>query len=194
MSIADTKTRYTPEDLLTMPDGDRYELVDGELVERNMSTWSSYVAGQLFYLLLTFCRPRKLGWVYPEGTSYECFPAEPGRVRKPDDSFIRLERLSVAQAQAEGHLQVHPDLAAEVVSPNDRYYEVEHKVQEWLRAGTQLVWVINPQTCRVRVYRADGSETTLRETDELSGENVVPGFRCRVSELFLAPADVPASS
>src|SRR5438046_3059009 len=135
MNTVATKTHYTPEDLLIMPDGDRYELIDGSLQERTMSTWASYVAGELHRLLSLHCRPNRLGWVFPEGTSYQCFPAYPSRVRRADCSFIRLNRLTVAQAAEEGHCLIVPDLAAEVVSPNDTAYEVERKVQEFLRAG-----------------------------------------------------------
>jgi Uma2 family endonuclease len=179
---------YTAEDLLTMPDGDRFELVDGNLVERKMSLWSSYIAGRLYYLLEAFAESQKPGWVLPEGTSYQCFPGQPLKVRKPDTSFIRFERLTAEQAQSEGHVKIHPDVAAEVVSPNDLYYEVEEKVGEWAQAGVSLIWVINPRTRTVTVRRADGTVTLLLESQELSGEGVIPGFRCQVRELFLPPA------
>jgi Uma2 family endonuclease len=190
MRTAETKTRYTPEDLLHMPDGDRYELINGELVERDRSFWSSYVAGVSYWLLGAFCQSNPLGWVVPEGTSYKCFANEPGKVRKPDTSFIARERLSLAQAFAEGHLRLAPDLAVEVIAPNDLYYQVDDKVQEWLAAGVRLVWVVNPRTHRVRVFRADGTETALTANDELTGEDVLPGFRCRVAELFQPPPGV----
>src|SRR5262249_52808621 len=61
MSTAEAKTRYTPEDLLRMPDGDRYELIDGQLVEINVSTWSSYIAGRIERLLGAACEPDRLG-------------------------------------------------------------------------------------------------------------------------------------
>src|SRR5260370_40641018 len=101
MSTAEANARCTPEDLLTLPDGELYELIDGQLVEKAMSTWSNYVAGVIFSLLQDFCRPRSLGWVFPEGTTYQCFPNHPLMVRKADVSFLRLERLSVAEAHAE---------------------------------------------------------------------------------------------
>src|SRR5205823_3491725 len=117
MSTAATKTQYTAEDLLQLPDGDRYELVDGNLVERDVSFWSSYIAGVVYGLLDAFSRQNVLGWVVPEGTSYQCFPTLPRQVRKPDTSFIARDRLSVTRALDEGHLLLAPDLAVEVVSP-----------------------------------------------------------------------------
>jgi Uma2 family endonuclease len=187
MSTVAAKPRYTPDDLLKMPDGDRYELVDGELVERNMGWYSSLIGGELFRLLSNFCVAKSLGRVTPADASYQCFPDNPDKVRKPDVSFICLERLPAGQ-EPEGHCRIAPDLAAEVVSPNDLYSDVEGKVAEYLAAGVLLVWVINPPTRSARVHRADGTVTDLEESDELSGENVVPGFRCRVGDLFLAPA------
>jgi Uma2 family endonuclease len=72
----------------------------------------------------------------------------------------------------------------EVVSPNDLVYVVEEKVEEYLSVGVRLVWVINPNVRTVRVYRLDRSFAGLRESDTLSGEQVIPGFECRVQDLF----------
>src|SRR5262245_22290685 len=103
MSTVEAKTRYTPEDLLRMPDGDRYELVNGNLVERKRGAWSSYVAGRILIILDAFCSAHHLGWVFPEGTSYQCFPNAPGLVRKPDTSFIRLGRFPQEELP-QGHI------------------------------------------------------------------------------------------
>lgn len=185
-----TEKRYTPQDLLTMPDGKFYELVDGRLVEHKMSFWSSYVAGVISHLLNSYCREHRLGWVLPEGTSFQCFPALPGRVRKADVSFIRLQRVSLAQATTEGHCPVAPDLAVEVISPNDTAYEIDEKVREFLDAGVPLVWVVNPEQRTVKIHRASGPGAILRENDEISGEDVISGFRCRVGDFTLPPPGV----
>jgi Uma2 family endonuclease len=190
MSSQATKTRYTPEDLLTMQDGDRYELVNGELVERDMSYWSSYIAGVIHRLVSTYCLDKKRGWVAPEGATFQCFPGDPQKVRKADVSFIRLDRLTAEMATDQGHMSIAPDLAVEVTSPGDLYYK-DAKTEEWLAAGVQLVWVVNPRTRMVMVRRADGTATSFHENDELTGESVIPGFRCRVGELFLLPTDLP---
>jgi len=192
MNIVATKQRYTPEDLLAMPDGDRYELVNGELVERHMGWKSSWVGGRLFLHLSAFLETNPLGQAAPADASYQCFPDAPGKVRKPDVSFIRRERLPPME-ELEGHCRIAPDLAVEVISPNDLYTEVDDKVEEYLAAGVRLVWVINPATRTVRVQRADGAGAFLREADELSGEDVVPGFRCSVRALFAA-SSTPAAS
>ena len=193
MSAVATKTRYTPADLLRMPDGNRYELVDGQLVEKNMSFWSSFVAGNAYLLLGSHCKQTGVGWVVPEGTTYQCFPDAPQKIRKPDLSYIRFERWSPEQATEEGHTPIAPDLAIEVVSPNDLAYEVENKVEELLRAGVRWVWVVNPEMRTVSIHRADGSVRKLHEQDEICGEDELSGFRCRVAEFFVVPAKLKHS-
>ncbi len=181
MSIEQT-TLFTPEDLLAMPDGDNYELVDGHLVERGMGSWANYVATRLVVLIGCHDLGKNLGKLLSAEASYQCFKGN--RVRKPDVSFIRAGRLPDGRVP-EGHIRIAPDLAVEVVSPTDLLYEVDRKVGEYLEAGIGLVWVINPDTRIVTIYRADGSVTVLRESGELDGEGAIPGFRCRVADLFI---------
>lgn len=192
MSTETLTRRYAPEDLLDMPDGDLYELVDGELVERTMGWNSSYVGGQLCGALFNYCNATGRAAAAPGDASYQCFPDDPGKVRRPDVSAIRIERLP-PEDEREGHCRIAPDVAAEVVSPHDLYSEVEEKVGEYLSAGVQLVWVLNPSTRAVRIHRADGTVSDLGPGDELTGETVLPGFRCRVADLF-RPPNVPNAS
>src|SRR5207244_9383387 len=112
---------------------------------------------------------------------YQCFPQRTGLVRKPDVSFVRRGRLP-SGVLPKGWAKIAPDLAAEVVSPKDSYEEVEEKLGDYERAGVPLIWVISPTSRTVMVYRVDGSVGRLREADELSGEDVIPGFRCPVRE------------
>jgi Uma2 family endonuclease len=184
MHLVAEKT-YTPEDLLSMPDGKNYELVDGHLVERNMSQLSSWVGGQLYSHLNGFLRDNPLGWAWPADLGYDCYPDVPGKVRKPDVSFIRIERMPEGPT-SEGYAHIPPDLAVEVVSPNDLWREVEAKIREYLAAGVSLVWVIDPDVRIVYVHRRDGAISKLSEADVLSGEDVVPGFRCPVASIFPA--------
>jgi Uma2 family endonuclease len=174
---------YTPEDLLAMPDRKSYELVDGHLVERNVSVLSSWVGTRMCRVVDIFVEEHGIGWVWGADLGYVCFPNAPGKVRKPDVSFVRKERLPEGLT-SEGYLYIPPDLAVEVISPNDLAYEVDHKVDEYLGAGVPLIWVINPEARTVFIYRRDLSITRLREQDELSGEDILPGFRCHVSTIF----------
>ncbi len=145
--------RITPEELLKLPDGDRYELVDGELVECGMSGKSVWIATWLSSQLVHFAVNRRLGYVMTEA-SIQCF-ADPGKVRRPDVSFFASGRVSDAEFEA-GHLRIAPDLVVEVVSPNDLAYEVALKSAEYLAAGVRLVWIIHPETNEVEVRRTDG--------------------------------------
>jgi Uma2 family endonuclease len=77
-----------------------------------------------------------------------------------------------------------PDLAVEVLSPDDYAPEVLEKVADWLKAGTTLIWVVEPIRLNARVYRADGSETILGKTDALDGEDVLPQFTLALGPLF----------
>lgn len=183
MSTVEHRT-YTPEDLLAMPDGKHFELVNGELVETSMSMKGQWVAQKIARRIDEFAESGALGSVFPE-TSYQCFPDDRDMVRIPDVSFIRKGRLNADQFQ-HGHCRIPPDLAVEVVSPNDLYYDVEHKVGEYLSAGVRLVWVINPDARNVRVFALDGSVRQLAETEELTGDDVLPDFRVRVATLFPA--------
>ena len=176
-------TSYTAEDLLTMPDGDLYELVDGQLVERDMGTKSGWIAARLLGLLFAHLMECPQGSLFSSDASYQCFPGHPNRVRKPDVSFIRAGRLPNEEIPS-GHCRIAPDVVAEVVSPNDLYREVVRKVFEYLEAGVELVWVIDSDSRSVMVYRADGNVGLLREQDQLSGESVLAGFTCPISELF----------
>jgi len=182
MSTVEAPT-YMPEDLLTMPDGDRYELVDGQLVEIDMGGQSSWVGGEAFGLLREYAQ-RHGGWAFPDATSYQCFPFDPARVRRPDASYVAAGRFANDEIPA-GHIPIPPDLAVEVVSPNDLYYDVEGKVNEYLQAGVRMVWLLNPGNRTVRVFRESIEHSTqLGPDDELTGGEVLPGFRCPVGSLF----------
>ena len=187
MNIPLTKTEFTPEDLLTLPDGPRYELVDGRLVERHLGANSSRAGMRLGALLDTYVTAQKLGYVFGSDCGFQCFPNRPRLARLPDVSFVARGRLPNEEIP-DGHVQIPPELAVEAVSPNDLADEVDDKIEGYLGVGVPLVWVIYPRTRSVMVFRADGSVSRLKGGDELSGEKVVPGFSCRVADLFPSPA------
>ncbi len=176
--------RYTPEDLLTMPGGERYELVDGHLVEKPMGAESDWIADELRYLLKAFVKSTGGGHTFGPETGYQCFRDDPNKVRKPDGSFIAAGRLP-GNRIPKGHIRIVPDLVIEVISPNDLYYEVEAKVREYQTAGVRLIWVVNPDLRTVKVYDSQaGRVFDLSEGDRLTGGEVLPGFSCLVSDLF----------
>lgn len=185
-----------PLDLLELPSvrevgvPDGYELVDGQLMERNMGAESSWVGGRLWKQLDSHCEASKAGWAFIPDTAYRCF-SSPKTVRKPDVSFVRAGRLP-GDRPPRGEVTIVPDLVAEVVSPNDLVYELDDKIEQYLGAGVRLVWVINPATRVVIVHRHDGSMAKVRDGTELDGEDVVPGFRCSLTA-FLLPPEAPAN-
>jgi|SRR5579883_773625 len=185
--------KHTPDDLLRLPDrGKRFELVDGEFKELDVSYLSCYVAGRVCIRLSVYVEARNLGWVSPEGASYRCFPDDPDRVRRADTAFHALGRLTPDRATAEGYCTIVPDLVVEVVSQNDLADEVTRKRVEWLAAGARLVWVVFPLQQEVNAFRADGTVALFRRGDTLTGDPVLPDFRVPVADLFLLPAAGPA--
>jgi Uma2 family endonuclease len=188
-AVATEPRRYTPEDLLAMPDGKKYELVNGQLVERHTGAESSWVGGQLHLRLGLFSREHDLGIVWPADNGYQCFPHNPGRVRRPDVSFVKRGRLP-GDVPPKGWIRIPPDLAVEVVSPGDTAEQLEEKLRDYRKAGVALVWVIYPELRVAKVLRRDGPPAELEEDDVLSGEDVIPGFRCPLREIL--PRRVPA--
>jgi len=176
----------TPEDLLRMPDAGRYELVDGKLVERNVSIESSRVALQVGRLLGNVAERTHEAFVYAADLGYQCVPDDPNRVRKPDASVVRKDRLREIQGDR-GYMPIAADLVVEVVSSNDLAYEVAEKVEEYLSAGFGVVWVVHPHLRTITIYRPGGASSVLHQNDSITGDPALPSFRCRVEEFFVAP-------
>jgi Uma2 family endonuclease len=123
-----------------------------------------------------------LGVVFAAETGFK-LASDPDTVRGVDIAFVSKARLE-AVGEVEGYWPEAPDLAVEVISPSDTYTGVEEKVTEYLQAGAKAVWVVNPRRRTITVYRSLNEITILTEQDTLDGGEVVPGFRCRVSEVF----------
>ncbi len=108
-----------------------------------MGVESSGVGGELLALLVQYCNQNRLGRALPADSGYQCFPHDPGLVRKADVSFIRKDRIPGGRLPKEW-AKFPPDLAVEVVSPNDSAEEVEEKLSDYRKASVPLVWVIYP--------------------------------------------------
>ena len=171
------------EDLEQLPEDDyRYELVRGELVRMSPVKYDhGKVAHLLSYYLNDFVLPRGLGEVGGEvGVFTE---RAPDTVRAPDVHFVRADRVPVGEA-AEHFLPLGPDLAVEVRSPSETVASLMRKTDEYLAAGTRLVWIFNPRAKTVRVRTPDGKTKILRGDDELDDEDVLPGFRLPLWKIF----------
>jgi Uma2 family endonuclease len=185
LPMTTTLQRSTASELYAMPDdGFRYELVKGEL--RKMSPSGSEhgaIIINISLLLAQHVRSEKLGVCFGAETGFK-IGSDPDTVRAPDVAFIRRERIPESGIPKK-FWPGAPDLAVEVLSPGDPRREVDEKVEDWLEAGTRAVWVVNPKRRNVSIYRPTADVTRLSESDELDGGDVVPGFRCKVSEIFV---------
>ena len=166
---------------MSVPDK-QVELVRGQLVLREPpGSWHGGVAANLAYFLADFVRRLRLGLVFAQDTGFK-IASDPDTVRAPDVAFVARERTGAIRAR--GYAELAPDLLAEILSPDERPAEVLAKVADWLGAGTKLVWVIDPERSEARVYRRDGSLSILQEHDSLDGEDVLPGFSCRLQAVL----------
>lgn len=161
--------------------GARAELVRGRLIVSEPAGGKhGAVANRLAFLVTAYVERHTLGRVYAAETGFK-IAAAPDTVRAPDVAFVARNR--VPEQEPEGYPELAPDLVIEVLSPNDRPGEVLSKVGDWLVAGSRIVWVVDPSALRAQVYRADGSVATIDAAGVLEGEDVLPGFQCRLDEL-----------
>jgi Uma2 family endonuclease len=162
--------------------GKRTELVRGVLVVREPAGYlHGLVAARLAKLLSNHVDDRDLGFVLAAETGFK-LSSDPDTVRAADVAFVARDRLP--DSPPRGYAALAPDLAVEVMSPDDRPGEVLAKVADWLEAGTRLVWVVDPGRRRARIYRADGSESEIGADGALEGEEVVPGFACPLESIL----------
>jgi Uma2 family endonuclease len=185
MAAPPVEARYKPEDLLSMEGEGRFELVDGRLVEKPMGAESSCIGFNIMFLVRHKVSTPAPGLFFGSNCGYQIVQDDPERVRYPDGSFIRRGRLP-NDKPPKGHIRIAPDIALEVVSPNDGADDVQIKIDEYLQAGVRLVWLVYPSTRQIHVYRPDGSISRLTTTDDITGEDVLPEFVCRVEDLFAA--------
>jgi Uma2 family endonuclease len=174
----------TADELMAMPDdGQRHELVRGELRTMPPGGWEhGYESIEVAASLAPYVRRRGLGRVAGADTGFR-LTTDPDTVRAPDLAFVRLDRLP-AGADRRGYFPGAPDLAVEVISPNDLYTEVDEKVGEWLEHGCQMVLVVNPRRKTVAVHRPGQAVRILGMDDTLDGEDVVPGWTMPVRDIF----------
>ncbi len=177
----------TADDLLRLEaEGVRGELIRGVLCG-TMAAGQEHgeIAMRLGAALLGFIEPRGLGRVMGSDSGV-WLERDPDTVREPDIAFFSGEKVPLDR-RITGYAEVVPDLVVEVASPSDSNREVHDKAHMWLNHGVRLVWVVQPETRTVDVYRADEPIATLGEQDALDGLDVLPGFTCDVSAVFGPP-------
>jgi Uma2 family endonuclease len=185
MSVAAREIqRYvTAEELWRLPDNGTWrELVKGVVWEMPPpGEEHGGVAANVHGHLWNHVRVHKLGRVYAAETGF-LIRRDPDTVRAPDCAFIVRDRAR--RPLSKTYCEVIPDLVVEVVSPHDTAEEVAAKVREWIEAGVRLVWVVYPGIRAVAIHRSAREITLLREDDELTGDDIVPGFAVAVGEVF----------
>jgi Uma2 family endonuclease len=178
----------TADQLLRMAETNaRLELVRGEVVERQFASWpAASAAAELCRALDTHVEAGQLGEVLlPCGFHLS---SDPDTVRAPSISFIRRDRVDEARSQGidrDGYFPGAPDLAVEIACVWDPYDLMMGKVLDWLAAGTRLVWLVSPECRTVTVYRSRNDIAVLTEDDMLEGEDVVPGWKLPVRDIFV---------
>ena len=177
-------TVWTDAAFMALPDdGNRYEVVNGELVEMgNSGAKHGNVCSTLMILLGGYVRLQRLGAMFDSSTA---FKMQNGNKSSPDISFVAKERLQGLSELPDGFLEGAPDLAVEVLSPGNTVEEIHDKLVEYFENGTRLAWVIHPKENYLLVYRsAQEPDRLLKSSDCLEGEEIVPGFSLPIAELF----------
>jgi Uma2 family endonuclease len=161
-----------------------YEIVAGQPEEKAMGgARHGGIGARLLIRLGSYAEAHRLGGVYGPDTSFQIGPNE----RLPDVAFVAADRIP-PEGEPEGMWPFAPDLAVEILSPTDLHEKVSGKVREYFAAGVQQVWLISPQYKTVTIYQSPTQVRMLTEDDELISDEIVPGFRCRLHELFQTPA------
>lgn len=183
MQMPEATPLVTAEELERMPDDEyRYELVEGRLIRMSpVGPLHGSLAATFIMLLAQHVKTHKLGAVGTE-VGFK-LASNPDTVRAPDVSFIRRERIP-ATGFRKGFWQGPPDLAVEVLSPDDSPSEIQAKVEEYLRSGSLAVLVVDPDEQIVEIQRRLAAPLTLSHDDTLDLGDIVPGFSCQVRDIF----------
>jgi Uma2 family endonuclease len=184
-AIGSTRRVWTEEELQALPDrGYDYELVNGELVMSPKNNFEhENLCARLFLALATFNRTHRLGAVL--GSNLGCW-MENRNCRAPDLSFISKERLRQFgfKSSTRKFLPGAPDLAVEIVSPSNAQNEIDARLKDFFSSGTKLAWIIHPEEQFVQVCHSPTDRTLLHTQAVLDGEQLLPGFRFPIADLF----------
>ena len=176
-SLMPLETDMTLEDFLAS-DLEGYEYAKGELIPMPPTSGEhGDISSNVQWYLYSHVRANQLGRVYTSDTGFQIGD----RVLMPDVAFVSSSRLPDNRRNA---FSIPPDLAVEIVSPSDGFRRVIEKAFAYLEGGTQIVWVIEPESKTVTVYRSETNIKLLTREDTLTGEEGIEGFSCQVAQLF----------
>jgi Uma2 family endonuclease len=173
---------WTDEELMALPkDGYKRELLNGDIIMSPAGSEHGRISIILALELERHSRQHRLGLVFDSSTG---FRLTNDVLLSPDVAFVAQARFAGLKRPPRGFIQGAPDLAVEVLSPSDTAERLHEKLVHYFEHGARLAWVINPVERNALVYRSPEAERLLRVTDALDGEDVLPGFRLPLAELF----------
>ena len=176
------KALFRAEDIEGLQEltGKKYELIRGELFEVTTAPRANFVSAEIAWLITSWNKTTKAGNVAGDiGFKLE---SDPDTVRAPEVCFISAGRLTLEESR-QGYPNWAPDLVVEVRSPNDRWPQLRRKAEQFLDHGARLVWLVEPDKY-IEVCRPGQPPQRLELDDVVSGEDVLPGFSCRVRGMF----------
>jgi Uma2 family endonuclease len=174
---------WTDEELESLPrNGHKYELLDGELIMSPVRENHGSVCVEIILLIGVFVRQQKLGKVYDSSTGFRL--AE-DLLLSPDVAFVSNAQLKKIRIAPDKFLLGAPDLVVEVLSPSDRKTQMNRKLDHYFEHGSKLAWLVNCRKQQVSIYTSDSVETLTAPNDVLSGGEVLPGFKCKLRQIFL---------
>lgn len=183
--MIETAKVWTEAELEALPeDGFIHEIVDGQLV---MSPKNNFYHGEicsrLLAALVRFNEAHHLGAVLDSSTG---FWMQNRNCRAPDISFISKARLIAEgfKRQSKRFFPGAPDLAVEILSPNNSRTEIDKRLRDFFASGTQIAWIINPDEECVEICHSLERRALVGSGGVLDGEDLLPGFRYRIAELF----------
>ena len=174
-----TLSKMTEEEFMNLPDdGRKYELVNGEVKEVPAGVRHDEYGMHIGVMLHPYTRGRGALCGSQAG-----FRMTNSNIRCPDVSFTRKEHFLDGKSP-EGFGDRAPDLCIEVISPSEEREEIARKVREYFEAGAEQVWHLFPATQTVRIFTLPFDGTDYTSQQEIDGGTLLPGFRCKVSDLF----------
>jgi len=185
MSTATIQPRPTIDDLFADNDGRLMELVRGELQEKKVGFLALWIATRIARLIGNYVDVKEIGWITTE-LPVDCFPWLGRHARRPDVVYFSNDRIPTDQP-TEDRLTAVPNLVVEVISRHDNALELDEKIDEYRRAGVDVIWVVNPQNQTVRVYDHKGGVQILSAGQTIIGSDVIPGFVEQVRNFFPTP-------
>ncbi len=172
-----------PPPVLVVDPEKQYEYVNGHVEVKEMAgARHSRIGTRLITKLGIYLETTPIGELYGPDATFTIGE----RQRMPDVSFVSAARIP-PEGDPVGIWTIAPDLAVEVVSPNDLHEDIVEKIHEYFAAGVRQVWLLSPQFKTVTIYTTPTRSTTLTDDEVLTSEELLPGFRCSVRALFQPP-------